>query len=850
MKKYLQRFAPVISVLFFCIALWIIHNAFREAHYSELRAALAAISRSRLLLAGLITCLSYGLLIFYDVLAFRYVDHALPYKKIALASFIGYGLSNNLGYSVLSGGSVRFRLYSNWGLDPVDVAKVISFCTVTGWLGFSTLGGIFALLEPAAVLAPLPLPIMPLRALGALLIAFPLGYIAACLLWRRPVQWGSRDFALPSVRLAFAQVVLSSVDYAVAGAILYLLLPVSGGLSYAEFVGLFMIAIVAGLVSQVPGGLGIFESVLVYLLSSRIPASEVFGALIVFRAIYYLFPLGLAGVLLAGYEAARRRVSVKRAREFFGAMAAPLAPQVFALCAFGSGVVLLFSGASPAEHGRLRVLVSFLPMSLIEVSHFLASLVGLSLLLLARALQRRIDAAYWLTAALLGSGVLLSLLKGLDYEEAAVLAVMLAVLLPCHSHFYRKASLFSPRLSLGWMAAVSVVLLCSAWLGLFAHRHVEYSDELWWQFSLRGDAPRFLRATTGVLAMAFLLGLAELFRPAPAKPAPPSAEEWARVETIVRKAPHAAANLALLGDKRFIFNTTGTAFVMHAVTERCWVAMGDPVGTDNERGELIWMFKELCDRHGALPAFYQVRPENLHLYLDAGLSLLKLGEEGRVSLRKFSLEGGGYKDSRYLLRKLDKEGCFFEVIGRDEARGMMPEFRAISEQWLQAKHVREKRFSLGFFNEDYLQRFSHAVVKREGRVIAFTNLWEGSEKQELSPDLMRYSNHAPNGVMEYLFLKLMQWGKEQGYTWFNLGMAPLAGLENRPVAPLWNRLGSAVYRHGEHFYNFQGLRQYKETFKPVWEPRYLASPGGFALPPVLASIAALVSGGITGVVSK
>jgi phosphatidylglycerol lysyltransferase len=108
---------------------------------------------------------------------------------------------------------------------------------------------------------------------------------------------------------------------------------------------------------------------------------------------------------------------------------------------------------------------------------------------------------------------------------------------------------------------------------------------------------------------------------------------------------------------------------------------------------------------------------------------------------------------------------------------------------------------------------------------------------------MRYHKDAPKGVMEALFVHLLRWGKEQGYGWFGLGMAPFSGFEASPVAPLWSRLGRFLYQHGETFYNFQGLRAYKEKFKPTWEPRYLAYPGGLALPRILADVAALVAGG-------
>jgi phosphatidylglycerol lysyltransferase len=141
-------------------------------------------------------------------------------------------------------------------------------------------------------------------------------------------------------------------------------------------------------------------------------------------------------------------------------------------------------------------------------------------------------------------------------------------------------------------------------------------------------------------------------------------------------------------------------------------------------------------------------------------------------------------------------------------------------------------------------------VRQEGRVVAFANLLPSTAHDELSIDLMRHRPDAPGGVMDYLFVELMAWGREQGYRWFNLGMAPLSGLESRALAPLWTRVGAFVFRHGEHFYNFQGVREYKEKFDPVWEPRYLASPGGLVLPRVLGNVAALISRGIKGVVGK
>jgi phosphatidylglycerol lysyltransferase len=180
----------------------------------------------------------------------------------------------------------------------------------------------------------------------------------------------------------------------------------------------------------------------------------------------------------------------------------------------------------------------------------------------------------------------------------------------------------------------------------------------------------------------------------------------------------------------------------------------------------------------------------------------------------------------------------------------MSDLRAVSDNWLAAKSTREKCFSVGFFDENYLGRFSQATVRVQGQICAFANLIAGEDKEELSIDLMRYSNDAPSGTMDFLFIHLMLWGREHGYRWFNLGMAPLSGLEDRPLAPVWNRVSALVYRHGEHFYNFQGLRKYKQKFSPQWQAKYLVSPGGLALPTILTNLASVISRGLSGVVLK
>ncbi|MCG6917372.1 MAG: bifunctional lysylphosphatidylglycerol flippase/synthetase MprF [Deltaproteobacteria bacterium] len=851
MSRLLHRIGPLLGLLLFAGALWVLHHQLKAYRFHDILQSLENLPGKRLFAALALTFLSYLVMTGYDALALRYVRHPLPYGKFGLASFISYAFSNNMGFGMIAGGSVRYRLYSAWGLSALEITKVVAFCSLTLWLGFFTLGGVVFLFEPLMLPKVLHLPFTSAHTLGRIFLAILAAYLLWTIMGKRSVRIREWEFSFPSTQVLVAQVVIASMDWALAGAVLYALLPKVPALSFPGFLGIYLLAQTGGLISQVPGGLGVFETIVVLLLSPTLPASEILGVLLAYRSIYYLLPLFLAALLLAIQELLQRQEGFKKFVAAFAQWSSGLVPPVFAFTVFVGGAILLFSGATPAVDARLTWLNNFLPLPVLELSHFFASLAGMGLLLLSRGLQRRLDAAYHLTVVLLGFGVVFTLLKGWDYEEAILLAFMLATLLPFRRQFYRKASLLDQRFSPGWIAGIFLVLLCSAWIGMFSYKHVEYSGDLWWKFAFDKNAPRFLRASVGAGILALMFALARLIRPSPPKPLVPTLKDMERILSIVQQSRQTSANLALLGDKTFLFSQKGNAFIMYGVEGRSWVAMGDPVGPADEWADLLWQYRELSDRHYDWPVFYEVGSEHLHLYLELGLTVLKLGEEARVPLDTFSMEGSGRKGLRRTLRKLEEEGCTFAVVGTEGIPSILPELKSISDGWLAAKNTREKKFSLGFFSAEYLQKNPVGIVRnKDGKILAFTNLWVGADKEELSIDLMRYLEEAPHGIMEYLFIHLILWGKKEGYHCFNLGMAPLSGLESHELAPLWNRLGAFVFRHGEHFYNFQGLRQYKEKFDPEWKPKFLACPGGMALPRILTNLGSLISGGVKGVISK
>jgi phosphatidylglycerol lysyltransferase len=852
-KRLLARLLPFGSVLFFAGALWLLHRELAGFHYHDVFDFLESLPYARVAQALVLTACGYLALTGYDVLAFRFIGRPIPYWKVALASFIGYSFSNTLGLPLLTGTPIRLRFYAGWGVSALDIARVVLFGILTFWLGFLALGGVAFLIDPLVIPGSIHLGLLNARPIGILFLLIVAGYLLATVLWRKPVVWRGVEVALPRPRLALLQVADAMLDWAFAAAVLYSLLPPSWNIAFPVLLGAFLFAQIAGLISQVPAGLGVFETLMILLLPRELPRAHVLAALVAFRGVYYFLPLLVAAGLLGGNEVVKRRAQVGRIARIFGSRAPDVVPQVLALTTFIGGTILLASGATPAVHTRLSWLADIIPLQLIEISHFLGSLVGVALLFLAIGLQRRLDAAYTLTLLLLGSGAVFSLLKGLDWEEALTLTLMLAALAPCHAHFYRKAALTAEPFRPSWIAAIAIVLGGSFWLGFFAYKHVDYSHDLWWHFTLFGNAPRFLRASVGVAAVALAVALSRLLRPVPVLPTWPKAGDIDKAAEIAAAYPRTYAYLALLGDKQLLFNEERTAFLMYGVEKRSWVVMGDPVGPEDEQADLAWRFREMCDRHGGWTVFYQVSGSRLHLYVDLGLSLIKLGEEARVPLAGFTLEGRNRKKLRHAHRRAVDEGATFEIIPASAVETLLPELQDISDEWLHAKNTREKGFSLGGFDPGYLKRLPMALVRQGDHIAAFANLWPGGDKDELSIDLMRHRESAPSGIMDYLFLELMLWGSAEGYRWFNLGMAPFSGMEARALAPLWSRLGALVFRHGEHFYNFQGLRHYKDKFDPVWSPRYLACPGGLGglvLPRVLADVAALISGGFRGVVAK
>ena len=559
----------------------------------------------------------------------------------------------------------------------------------------------------------------------------------------------------------------------------------------------------------------------------------------------------LPGLADSGSKSAMTVARPVRWRLFrrLGALAFEASPQVFAILSFLAGLVLLGSAATPAIGGRLDALLNVAPPFLIDLSHFAASLAGFALILLSAGLWRRRRGAWWAAVIVLLAGVAFSLLKGLEWEEAIELALIAAFLIPARKAFDRRSRLDEP-LSPFWLMMLVVAVAATLWLGFFVYRDVTYSDELWWTFLTDRQASGFLRGGLAVALLTVLVvGRSLISAPGARSHGPASPADVARAAELIERADHAApeAWLSTLGDKALFFSASGDCVLAYRVIGRRWIAMGEPAGRRDERVGLLWDFAALADSYGGAPVFYSVGEGLLGDLATLGLAVRKVGESAVIDLAAFSLEGKARQNLRTAVSRAEREGASFDLLPPGSAVGLADQLRTVSDAWLADHEGSEKAFSLGRFDVHYLDRTPLAVVRQAGRVVAFANLLPGrGPAPTLAVDLMRHVEDAPPGVMDYLFVRAIQWAKAEGFAAFDLGMAPLSGLEDRRLAPVFARVGALVFEEGGALYGFQGLRAFKAKFGPVWTPRFIAAPPSTPLAFALLDVALLTSGGWRG----
>jgi uncharacterized membrane protein YbhN (UPF0104 family) len=625
-KSCLRHVPAVLGVALLIGAIYVVQREFRHLRLTDIEDALKAIPLHSLVFSFVWTILSYFILTFYDRLGTIYAGHKVSYGRVAFASFCAYALSHNIGFAAVSGAAVRYRLYAHWGLTPLQIAKTVAFCSLTFGLGGLVLGGAILFIEPRAV--PFfgdHLPGLMLNGVGALMWTVVLGYVTLSRVFKH-LSIGGHRIELPGWRMAIVQVLLATVDVATTATIFYALLPPAPGLTWPIFLGVYVSCYTAGLAANLPGGIGVFDTAMLFGLERYISAPHIVGAILVFRLYYYVIPLFLAGSLFAGNEillrggGLLRHVGKLAPVQAIGRWSEPDFAVTATTGAVGvCGILMLCLGvlAPQADFSWIDPDYGVIAS---QAGQFVPSLIGAGLVMMAVALSHRVNLAWGLTILLLVVGAAFTATQDNRLWVAGVLILTTLLIAPFRACFYRHARLLSGPLQPASALTLAVLGCCLFELAVTREHTHGLHNNAFWMVILSREVPNTIRLAVAISVLLSLTAIWLLLRPSRVHflPWDPASRQ------LVRRW---GGRLIQTADGVVLGEASRAAIPFR----RCGgvlLGLGDPVGEETDRVSAIWRLRDLARQEGLDAAVWHAGPELLHVYGDLGLTALPLGDDG------------------------------------------------------------------------------------------------------------------------------------------------------------------------------------------------------------------------------
>jgi glycosyltransferase 2 family protein len=652
LKSLLRHLPAVLGVALLIGAIFVVQREFRHLRLKDIGEALSAIPAHSLVFSFVWTILSYFILTFYDRLGTIYAGHKVSYGRVAFASFCAYSLSHNLGFAAVSGAAVRYRLYAHWGLTPLQIAKTVAFCSLTFGLGGMVLGGAILFVEPRSIPFFGPhLPKIALYGVGALLWSIVLGYVTLSKVFGRMKIFG-HDIELPDWRMAIVQVVLATVDVAVTATIFYALLPHAPGLTWLIFLGVYVASYTAGLAANLPGGIGVFDTAMLFGLEPYMSAPHIVGAILVFRLYYYVIPLFLAGSLFAGNEILLRGGGMLRHAgrlapvQAIGRWSEPDFAVTAATGAVGlCGTLMLclgvlapqadFSWIDP-DYGELAS----------QAGQFVPSLIGAGLVIMAIGLSHRVNLAWTLTILLLVMGAAFAATQDNRLWVSGILVLTTLLLAPFRTCFYRHAKLMSGPLQPGSALTLAVLGLCLFSLAVTRQQTHVLQNNAFWAVIISPELPNTLRLAVGIAVLLALTAIWLLLRPGRVLYLP-----WDSSARRLLRGWGAALDQPADG---VVLGESARAAIPFRRCGGVLLGLGDPVGDETDRVSAIWRLRDLAQQEGLDAAVWHASAELLKVYGDLGLTALPLGPDG-LPMPESQLEGDAPVAAQYLVCKAERD---------------------------------------------------------------------------------------------------------------------------------------------------------------------------------------------------
>lgn len=531
-----------------------------------------------------------------------------------------------------------------------------------------------------------------------------------------------------------------------------------------------------------------------------------------------------------------------------------------------NGLANLYLVISTSHHAHPPKWLEAFPLEFLRLPRTFTLAVGFALIISAFNIYKRKKRAFQIVIGLAVFSAILHLAHSRHFEQAAMAIGLILILWQARRNFTVKSRVPDLRAGIIRLSIATTAAFAYGVFGFWLLDKREFGVNFNWLDSilrtvrfltLVGDSSLkphtryalwFLDSLTMMTVVVIVYALWSLFRPIVYHFGTQPSERDFAVRIANRNGRSALDYFKLWPDKSYFFSRSSEGFVAYRVSNGFAVALGDPLASTEQIEQTIRDFKNYCEEQGWQMAFHQAHPDLLAVYSGLGLRKLKIGDDAIVDLAHFSLEGKEMKRYRYRINQLERQGYKLQYYPAPVTEELVRQLREVSDEWLRIPGRRERTFTVGQFDEAYLRNTPIVTAEEaDGKIQAFVNIIPSGLAGETTIDLMRHRQDAPNGIMDYLFIKLFLLSREQGFTRFNLGMAPMSGFQENEQATFTERVVHWLFQRLNFVFSFSGLRQYKAKYADFWEPRYLIYRHFLDLPELglaLARIAELPGQGL------
>lgn len=807
-KKYKKLIQAILIFFIIIITIMVIRKEIKTIDLRKIKYLMHSTNAIQKFLFLFFGVLAFSTATIYDYILAKYYDMKIPMLEVFRIGFISQSFNNFIGLGGVAGITTRELLYDKYKIDR-KIANRIIFIVL-----FSDIIGLFTLSLPASF----SLLKKGHNFIGAILLILFLIVILYIFIDIFPIQKLLKDegsiFKRPQRKLRVYLTLQSSFEWCMAALFFaYTIIYYQPEIGILEACTVYVISTIIAFFTMIPGGLGSFEASCIFVFGLMgYTTPNIILSLLICRLCYTIAPwvIGVILILVNTKKDLKEEDYIKKAK----AISIYLS-YIIAAC----GTLLVLSALVPSLFLRFKFLQRFLPNLLILVDLNFTLFAGLSLIALSSGIKNRVRLAHTFSLMLLISLSILYVTISRNYIATFILSIVSLLLIFNREYFTG----YSQKLSIKkiFIAFISLFFIKAIYIIFYNLRHHVDFFNAYEKYSLPFIKDNLLQI---LLVPIILTCIYSIFISIERKHKPftgVTQKEKDVFEDFFKKYPYTSnTHLFYMYDKNIFLNSKENVLFQYRQSKDVLFVLGNPCGDKKYFEEAIEELIIFAQKDNLEVFFMGIDGKYIESFINEGFNLMKVGECAKVNLDEFSLAGKKFKIMRRSLNYMDTVNYKFDVLYPPFDDDTINQLKSISDEWLGNR--KEMQFSIGAFNKSYIQKSPVFIIRQDKEILAFANMNPIKNTSEISIDMMRHKKNVFSGIMDMMFLSIINWSKENGYKYFDLGLCPLSNLGDTMYASTKEKTANLAYKYGNKLYGFQGLRKFKNKYNPEWNSIFIA----------------------------